>query len=158
MLFLSSYTNKIDKKGRVSVPSSFRASLIRDNFSGVIVYESVRSKCIEGCSFERLEQLSNSIDNLDPYSDERDAFATIILGGSIKLSFDSEGRVVLPESLIKFANLTADACFVGKGQIFEIWNPKEYEKYYLSAKKMAMQKRDALKLNKVKLSKEYYDK
>ena len=150
MLFLSTYINKIDKKGRVSVPSSLRVSLTKDNFSGVIIYESVRSKCIEGCSFERLEHLSRSIDSLDPYSDERDAFATIILGGSVKLSFDSEGRVVLPESLIKFANLVGEACFVGKGQTFEIWNPKEYKEYYLKAKEMAMQNRGALKLNKIK--------
>ena len=151
MLFLSTYTNKIDKKGRISVPSSFRASLMRDNFSGVIIYESIRSKCIEGCSLERLEHLSNSIDSLDPYSDERDAFATIILGGSIKLSFDSEGRIVLPDSLIKFANLQKEACFVGNGQIFEIWNPKEYQQHYSEAKKVAVQKRDVLKLNKPNL-------
>jgi MraZ protein len=124
---------------------------MQDNVSAVVMYESVRSKCIEACSVERLEQLSNSIDNLDPYSDERDAFATIILGGSIKLSFDSEGRVVLPEALIKFADLSGEACFVGKGKTFEIWNPKEYEKYYLKAKEMAMLNRDALKLNKIKL-------
>jgi MraZ protein len=148
MLFLSTYINKIDKKGRISVPSSFRGLLIKDNFSGVIMYESVRSKCIECCSIERLEQLSASIDNLDPYSDERDAFATIILGGSVKLVFDSEGRVVLPEALISFANLADEACFVGKGQTFEIWNTKEYEQYYAKAKEMAMQHRSLLKLNK----------
>jgi len=154
MLFLSTFINRIDKKGRISVPSSFRGALMKDNFSGVIVYESVRSKCVEGCSFDRLEHLSSSIDSLDPYSDERDAFATIILGGSIKLAFDSEGRVVLPESLIKFANLVEEACFVGKGQTFEIWNPKEYKQYYLKAKEMAMQKRDLLKLNKAKSQKD----
>jgi MraZ protein len=154
MLFLSTYINKIDKKGRISVPSSFRALLMKNNFSGVVIYESVRSKCIEGCSLDRLEHLSRSIDSLDPYSDERDAFATIILGGSIKLSFDSEGRVVLPESLIKFANLAGEGCFVGKGQTFEIWNPKEYEKYYSKAKEMAMKNRGVLKLNKTKLQKD----
>jgi MraZ protein len=151
MLFLSTYINKIDRKGRVSVPSSFRGALVKDSFAGVIIYESVRSKCIEGCSIERLEQLSSSIDNLDPYSDERDAFATIILGGSMKLSFDNEGRVVLPAGLISFANLTDEACFVGKGQTFEIWNPKDYEAHYQKAKEMAMQSRGALKLDKTRL-------
>ena len=151
MLFLSTYINKIDKKGRISVPSPFRTSLIKDSFSGVVVYESIRSKCIEGCSLDRLEHLSKSIDNLDPYSDERDAFATIILGGSIKLSFDSGGRIILPDFLIKFASLDAEACFVGKGQVFEIWNPKDYQEHYTEAKKMAMQKRGLLKLNKADL-------
>ena len=146
MLFLSTYKNRIDTKGRVSIPSSFRTVLTTDNFSVVVVYESIRSKCLEGCSLNRLQRLSESIDNLDPYSDERDAFATIILGGSIKLNLDNEGRVVLPERLLEFANLQEEACFVGKGHTFEMWNPEKYEQYYLKAKSLAAQNRNLLKL------------
>src|SRR5262245_39208025 len=122
MLFLSTYKNKIDRKGRVSVPSSFRNALLKEEYPGVIVYESINNKCIEDCSLSHIEQLNDTIDSLDPYSDERDAFATIILGGSVQLSFDSEGRILLPESLIEFALLSECACFVGKGRTFEIWN------------------------------------
>lgn len=147
MLFLSTYTNKIDSKGRVSIPSSFRAVLARD--AGVVVYESIRSNCIEGCTVERFHHLSNSIDNLDPYSDERDAFATIILGGSIKLSLDGDGRVILPDALVRFANLQTEACFVGKGQVFEIWNSAQYKEHYLKAKDLAAKNRGLLKLDKL---------
>jgi len=147
MLFLSTYINKIDKKGRVSVPSSFR-SLLSGEFAGVIVYESISKQCIEACSLDRIKKLSDSIDDLDPYSDERDAFSSVILGGSIKLPFDSEGRVLLPESLIKFAVLDEQACFVGKGNTFEIWNPEKYSKHYESAKELAKQNRNLLRFNK----------
>jgi MraZ protein len=147
MLFLSTYTNKIDKKGRVSVPSSFRTALPKDD-AGIVVYESIRSKCLEGCSIERLRHLSNSIDNLDPYSDERDAFATVILGGSAKLLFDVDGRVVLPSELASFANLQDEACFVGKGQVFEIWHPENYKSHYHKAKELAISSRGLLKLYK----------
>ena len=145
MLFLSTYKNKIDKKGRVSVPSSFRSTLLKEEYPGVIVYESINNKCIEACSLNRIEKLNDTIDNLDPYSDERDAFATIILGGSIQLSFDSEGRILLPENLIKFAGLSQYACFVGKGSTFEIWDPQEYEQYYSKAKEMAVKNKGALR-------------
>jgi MraZ protein len=148
MLFLSTYINKIDKKGRVSVPSSFRALLINESFSGIIAYESIGSDCIEACNIERTKQLSASIDNLDPYSEERDAFATILLGGSIKLSFDNEGRILLPEALIKFAGLKDKACFVGKGQTFEIWDPARYEEHYKKAKELALKNRALLRLQK----------
>lgn len=145
MLFLSTYKNKIDKKGRVSVPSPFRSALLKEEYQGIIVYESINNKCIESCSLSRIEQLNDTIDSLDPYSDERDAFATIILGGSVQLSFDNEGRILLPESLITFADLNEYACFVGKGRTFEIWNPEEYEKYYRKAKEMAVQNKGALR-------------
>lgn len=147
MLFLSTYINKIDKKGRVSIPSSFRA-LLNETFPGVIIYESISNTCIEACSLERIKKLSEGIDELDPYSDERDAFSSVILGGSVKLSFDSEGRVLIPEELMKFAGLADKACFVGKGQTFEIWNPLSYEEHYRRAKEMARKSRTLLKMNK----------
>jgi len=147
MLFLSTYINKVDKKGRVSVPSSFR-SILSDDFPGVIVYESISNTCIEACSLERIKKLSDGIDTLDPYSDERDAFSSVILGGSIKLSFDSEGRVLLPEDLIVFAGLQERACFVGKGKTFEIWNPEKYEEHYKKAKEIARKNRTLLRMGK----------
>jgi len=147
MIFLSTYINKIDKKGRVSVPSSFR-SLLSEDFAGVIVYESISNACIEACSLERIKKLNDGIDQLDPYSDERDAFASVILGGSIKLPFDSEGRVLLPETLLKFAALDDRACFVGKGNTFEIWNPEKYDQHYARAKEIAQQHRNLLRFNK----------
>lgn len=150
MLFLSTFTNKIDKKGRVSVPSSFRAMLSKNDENSLVLYESVRSKCLEGCSVERLEQISSSIDNLDMYSDERDAFATVILGGSMRLTCDSDGRIIMPEALLNFANLKDEACFVGKGQVFEIWNPELYKEHYEKAKALAQANRGMLKLEKIK--------
>jgi MraZ protein len=147
-LFLSNFTNKIDKKGRISVPAQFRAMLSNQDFLGVIVYESFINKCVEGCDIERIKQLSESIDNLDPFDETRDAFATSILGGSQQLSFDSDGRVILPENLIEFANLSEKATFVGKGKTFEIWQPSAFDEYMISAKAKAKENRSALRLSK----------
>lgn len=147
-LFLSTFTNKIDSKGRVSVPAQFRASLVNKDFSGIVVYESFVNECIEGCDLERIKKISDSIDNLDPFSEERDAFATTVLGGSVQLSMDGEGRVVLPESLIKKAKIKDSAVFVGKGSTFEIWHPTKFEEYAEKAKKEAKSKRNLLRLAK----------
>ena len=148
MLFLSTYQNKIDSKGRVSVPVSFRNVLLQEECAGVIVYESINNSCIEACSISRIEKLNDTIDSLDPYSDERDAFATILLGGSIHLPFDNEGRIMLPETLITFAKLKQHACFVGKGKTFEIWNPQSYAEYYAKAKDVAMRNKGILRFYK----------
>ncbi|MBM5782484.1 MAG: hypothetical protein FJ368_03575 [Pelagibacterales bacterium] len=147
-LFLSTFTNKIDAKSRVSVPSQFRASLVNNDFSGVILYESFINECIEGCDIERIKKISESIDNLDPFSEERDAFATAVLGGSFQLTIDGDGRVILPETLLKKAKIKDSAVFVGKGSTFEIWEPKKFEEYMAKAKKEAKDKRNMLRLAK----------
>lgn len=147
-LFLSTFTNKIDSKGRVSVPAQFRASLVNKDFSGIVIYESFVNECLEGCDLERIKKISDSIDNLDPFSEERDAFATTVLGGSVQLSMDGEGRVVLPESLIKKAKIKDSVVFVGKGSTFEIWQPAKFEEYAEKAKKEAKSKRNLLRLAK----------
>ncbi len=147
-LFLSTFTNKIDGKGRVSVPAQFRASLVNESFSGMIVYESFVNGCIEGCDLERIKKISESIDNLDPFSEERDAFATTILGGSTQLAIDGDGRVILPENLLKKAKIKDQVVFVGKGSTFEIWEPLRFEEYMMKAKKDAKDKRNLLRLVK----------
>jgi MraZ protein len=144
-MFLSRYTNNIDKKGRISIPAAYRSTLGGENASSVIVYPSIKHKCLEACGFQRLFELSKIIQNLDPYSEERDAFETIILGESTQLSFDSEGRVVLPKHLIEYANLSDQAMFVGKGLVFEMWNPEECDKHLANAKVIASNNRGLLK-------------
>lgn len=144
-IFLSKYINNLDKKGRVSIPASYRLALSSQSFNGIIAYPSFRNQCIEGCSLKRLEELSQIIQTLDPYSEERDAFETIILGEAIQLSFDSEGRVILPKSLIDHAGISDQACFVGKGLVFEIWQPQNFETYLSSARQIAQDNRLTLK-------------
>lgn len=144
-LFLSTFEKQIDKKGRVSVPPAFRAVLSAQNYNGMIAYASFVHGCIEACGMERLEKLYAQMDSLDPFSEERDAFATTILGGSVQLPFDNEGRTVLPENLLKAAGIDGQALFVGKGATFEIWAPAAFAKHQEAARKLALSKRLSLK-------------
>lgn len=144
-LFLSTYVNKVDKKGRVSVPAPFRTVLANQHFSGIVAYGSFINPCVEACGMDRIEKLHTQIESLDPFSEERDAFATTILGGSQQLSFDGEGRVMLPDSLITLAGIKEIAVFVGKGETFEIWQPKAFEDYAQAARKLAAERRGHLR-------------
>ncbi len=141
-MFISKYTNQIDKKGRVSVPSSFRSIL---NSTGIVLYPSIKHECIEGCSMDRLEKITDIIQNLDPYSDERDAFETVILSESSHIPFDNEGRIILPKHLIEYAGIEEQGCFVGKGFVFEIWHPEGFASYLAKARSVAKDNRLLLK-------------
>ena len=141
MLFLSTYSNKIDKKGRVSVPSNFRAKLAEQSFNGIVAYPSFINGCVEACGIERIQKLSERIDSLDPFSEEHDVFSTSILASSRELPFDTEGRVMLTEELIEAAKLDGTAVFVGKGQTFEIWEPESFKLHAARARDIAREKR-----------------
>jgi MraZ protein len=142
-IFLSKFLNNIDKKGRTSVPSNYR--MVLNDQNGLIIYPSIKHKCLEACSTTRLEELSAIIQNLDPYSEERDAFETTILAEAVHLTFDGEGRIILPKALAEYASLQDKACFVGKGLVFEIWNPADFDNYLIKAQNTAKSNRHLLK-------------
>ena len=147
-MFLSSYENKLDKKGRVSVPSTFRAHLSSIGYSGFISYPSFNHSALEACSQDRIEKLSNTIDSLNPFEEKRDYFATSILSESINLQFDSEGRISLSAKLLKHAKIKNKILFVGQGQTFQIWEPEAFEKFKVNARKKENLNRASLKWEK----------
>ena len=144
-MFLSSYEYKIDKKGRVSVPASFRSHLSSMGYNGFISYPSFNHPALEACSQERIEKPSNTIDSLNPFEEKRDFFATSILSESENLQFDTEGRISLSEKLLNHAKIKTNVLFVGLGRTFQIWEPKYFEKFKIVARKKAFQNRSNLK-------------
>ena len=147
-MFLSTYENKLDKKGRVSVPASYRSYLSNLGYNGVICYPSFNNQSIEVWPQDRIEKISNTIDNLNPFEEKRDFFATSILSESINLQFDSEGRISLTAKLLKHAKIKNSMLFVGQGQTFQIWEPTAFEKFRTSARKKANINRASLKWEK----------
>ncbi len=144
-MFLSTYENKIDKKGRVSVPASFRSYLSNLGYNGVVCYPSFNNQSLEAWPQDRVEKISNSIDSLNPFEEKRDFFATSILSESINLQFDSEGRISLTPKLLKHAKIKNSILFVGQGKTFQIWEPSIFEKFKITARKKANLYRASLK-------------
>ena len=144
-MFLSSFENKIDKKGRVSVPATFRSHLGSMGYNGFICYPSFNHSALEACAQDRIEKLSNTIDSLNPFEEKRDFFATSILSECENLQFDTEGRISLSEKLLNHAKIKSNILFVGLGETFQIWEPKNFDKFKLIARKKAYQNRSNLK-------------
>lgn len=144
------HVNKIDRKGRVSVPKPFRDTLSGGSpgFVGIYVYPSFTASAIEGCSEEFMNRVSESISEMDLFSEEQDDLASILLSSAHALPFDPEGRVVLPEILIRHAKLSGEAAFVGRGQSFQIWNPATYGERSAQAFERARSRGATLKLKR----------
>lgn len=146
-VFLSSFENKIDKKGRVSVPAPFRQALSQESFQGVVLFRSYKSNTLEGCGLSRMIRLSESVDAMDQFSQEHDDLAATIFADAHQLAFDTDGRILLPKPLLDHANISEKAMFVGRGGTFQIWDPNDFHQHQEKARERAQEKGMTLKLN-----------
>ena len=126
-LFVGRHMNRIDKKGRVSVPRPFRTALQSIGSQTLYLYPLFKVTAAEACDETFMLRMSASLDELDMFSDEQDDLAAIVLENAHALSFDTEGRVQLPAEIVEHAGISLDVVFVGRGARFQIWAPKLYE-------------------------------
>lgn len=128
--FVSIYTNKIDAKGRTSIPQPFRAILSQDGYDGQFYcYPSLDNPSLDAGGQKLIDRIDGIIEELQPYSDERDPLATALFGESEIIKIDQDGRAVIPERLRKHAGLTGEITFVGLGHKFQMWEPGAFENY-----------------------------
>ena len=144
-MFISTYENKLDKKGRVSVPAPYRSHLSSLGYNGVVCYPSFTNSSIEFCPQNRLEKIADTIDTLNPFDENRDIFSTSILANSFQLNFDSEVRITLADKLLKHSGIKEKVLFVGQGKSFQMWEPSVFKKFSDDARKKANLKRSELK-------------
>lgn len=96
---------------------------------------------------DRMQRLSNSIDRLDLFSDAQDDLVSAIFADSHLLSFDGEGRVSIPEDFLKFANLTEQVAFVGRGATFQLWCPDVFQKVQNAARERLQREGPSVRLS-----------
>jgi MraZ protein len=146
-LFLSCYENRLDTKGRISVPAAFRSSLNNENFSGVVLYRSFTHNCIEGVSMSRMEKIAGATDKMEMFDGELDDLSALIFADARPLQFDVTGRIIIPEDLLKHANITDTALFVGRGNSFQIWNPSDFAAVQEKSLSKLQKNRPSIKIN-----------
>jgi transcriptional regulator MraZ len=124
--FVGNVTLRLDSKGRVSIPASFRSVLARDGFDGLYCYPALASPAIDAGGNALMAEIEALIARFAPYSEEREQFALSLYGTSETLKIDGEGRVVLSESLKRHAGIADQVAFVGLGHKFQIWEPGRF--------------------------------
>jgi MraZ protein len=151
--FLGTHQNRLDAKGRVSVPASFRAALKNggdknggdkngDDKNGgdhasLILRPSHKQPCIEAWPLAVFTQLETPLQELDLFSEAHDDMAAALYADAYPLEADKEGRILLPASLVIHADLTDAVVFMGLGRIFQIWEPGAAEKRRAEARERA---------------------
>jgi MraZ protein len=138
-LFLDTFVNKVDRKGRVSVPAPYRANLAGQSFHGLVALPSFKHPAVHCAGMDFMETLIAETQKSQLFSDEHDHLTMTLFGDAKQLAFDGEGRILLPPSLAEHANITDTAAFVGLGRSFEIWEPQALERYKAQARRQSLE-------------------
>tara|TARA_Y100000590_G_scaffold423183_1_gene528719 strand:+ start:232 stop:744 length:513 start_codon:yes stop_codon:yes gene_type:complete len=143
-LFLSTYEFKIDKKGRISLPSSYRIIIGKKSKQELILFKSFKYNSLVGCDYNHIDNISKRVEQLDIFSDDQDDFTTSIFSELNPVNLDSEGRFVIPEELKIYAKIHSEATFIGQGNSFQIWNPKDAKKRKEESRKRLIKEKKTL--------------
>jgi len=122
--FIGTYENKVDRKGRVSVPSMFRQALAQAEFQGIVAFPSSRGSNIEACGMDKMLQVVAQAETENLLGKKPLKPAADIFYNLKQLAFDGDGRITLPTSFRELAGIADQAVFVGVGQLFQIWSPE----------------------------------
>lgn len=135
--FVSRVTNRIDRKGRVSIPAPFRQVLARDGFEGLYCYPSIDMEAVDCGGNLLLAEIERNLARYAPFSEDHDLLSTAFYGSSDRLTIDSEGRIGLTPALLEITGITSEVTFVGQGYKFQIWEPSRFAAYELTARERA---------------------
>jgi MraZ protein len=146
--FVGTHQNKLDAKGRVSVPASFRAVLKQMSHAGetapiapLVLRRSHKYDCIEGWTERGFAALGEPLRNYDQLSDEHDDLALTLFGDAYETETDKEGRIVLPADLVAHARLTEAVTFIGAREHFQIWEPSAAQRRQTEARAAVLARR-----------------
>ena len=150
--FVSTFTNRLDAKGRVSVPAPFRAVLERQGAGNagvsacIYCYPALDAAALDAGGESLARTIDGLLEGLPDYSDERDELSVALYGDVQLLSLDGDGRIILPESLRSHAALDTQVTFVGLGPKFQIWAPERFEARRAQAREKVKEHRKLLGL------------
>jgi MraZ protein len=129
--FLGRHRNRIDAKGRVSIPADYRAALralAPEGAAPLVLRLSHKGAFIEGWPVKFFDELAAPLARMDVFDDDHDDLAMALYADAAQYDPDKEGRIGLTEELMAHAGLTDTALFLGSGRYFQIWEPDAGER------------------------------
>ena len=132
--FLSSATNRIDAKGRVSVPAPFRAVLAQRDIQELYCIQDFVFPAISVGGPDLLGRYERQISAEDPFAREGNEMSLLIHGGGVFMRLDAEGRLLVTDFIRGFTGITTEVCFVGRSDHFQLWQPQAFHEAQAAAR------------------------
>ncbi|UGY09242.1 division/cell wall cluster transcriptional repressor MraZ [Phyllobacterium pellucidum] len=145
--FLGNITNKIDAKGRVSVPAHFRSIIQKAGHAELYALRSLHLPALDVSGPELLSRFDKRLENEDPFAETADdmSFYLHADGGFLKL--DGEGRITITDFIREHTGVSSDVTFAGANTHFQMWHPDRFEAHRTTVRERLAEKRQLETLN-----------
>ncbi|WP_265518130.1 division/cell wall cluster transcriptional repressor MraZ [Nitratireductor luteus] len=122
--FLSSAINRIDAKGRVSVPGHFRSVVQKRGFGDLYGLRALDVPAMDVGGTDLLERYESRMANEDPFLQTADDMSFFVHGDGAFMKLDQDGRITVSDFIREHTGITAEVAFVGRGLFFQMWEPE----------------------------------
>ncbi|ADZ69766.1 division/cell wall cluster transcriptional repressor MraZ [Polymorphum gilvum] len=136
--FVSHFTNRLDAKGRVSIPAPFRAVLARDGYEGLYCIASPHAPAVDAGGNELVDEIQARLNAFAKLSPDHDALAVALFGASETPKIDADGRIVISDMIREATGVSDQVTFVGLGYKFQIWEPERFREHRAEATRRAL--------------------
>ena len=131
------HENRLDQKGRVSVPAAFRNAWKELPEMTIVLRPSMIAGCVEGWPLPAYEKYQAELAAMDEADPSRQGWATKIYSDAQELEMDGQGRIMIPDHLVTEAGLSDAVCFLGRGSHFHIWEPAAAKAFLAATRALA---------------------
>jgi MraZ protein len=132
--FLSNATNRVDAKGRVSVPAGFRAVLSERGVQELYCFQDFDFPAISVGGPDLLDRYERQIASLDPFSLDANRMSLLVHGGGVFMRLDAEGRLTVTDFIRDFTGISSEVTFVGRSDHFQLWQPQAFHEAQAAAR------------------------
>jgi len=149
-LFIGTHTQKVDKKGRVSVPAAFRSAVARAQGTDaqpsttLMLLPTMDQIALEAFGPSAMQDMHRKLELMPMFSEDREILEAWLFGEATEVNFDGEGRMVLPQHLRDQAEITDAVVFVGMSGRMRLWSPDHHAAFQAASRALRSKKRLSL--------------
>jgi len=141
--FLSNAVNRIDAKGRVSVPAHFRAVVQKRGFAELYGLRALDMPAMDVGGQDLLDRYESRIAREDPFLQAADDMSFFCHGDGAFLKLDQDGRITMTDFIRDHTGITEEVAFVGRGLFFQMWEPAQLARYQAEVRVRLLKLRQA---------------
>src|ERR1700754_3690418 len=143
--FLSSAVNRIDAKGRVSVPAHFRTVLQKRGYGDFYALRALDVAALDVGGMDLLDRYEQRIALEDPFLQAADDMSFFVHGDGAFLKLDQDGRITVTDFIREHTGITTEVAFVGRGNFFQMGEPAQLAVYGAQVRARLLQLRQGTK-------------
>jgi MraZ protein len=132
--FSSEYECRLDAKGRIVLPAKIKAQLPEASGNTIVVTRGFEP-CLVVYPQVEWKKVFSKVSGLNEFNEEYRNFQRNFLRGNTEVDLDSNGRFLIPKTMLKYAQIEKEVIVVGMGNRVELWNPSVYEKFLINDQK-----------------------